>query len=59
MNNQLSLLHDKGFINGQWVSSASGNQFNVLIPYDGSLITQLPNMSVKETEQAIDMANNT
>tara|TARA_R110001599_G_scaffold64023_3_gene179066 strand:+ start:694096 stop:695583 length:1488 start_codon:yes stop_codon:yes gene_type:complete len=56
--NDAALLHNQGYINGQWISSSSDKDasFEVRNPADGSCIAHVPNMGAKETEQAIEAA---
>ena len=50
------LFQEKGFINGQWVGSSSGELFPVHNPATGELIAQVVNMTTKEAQAAIDAA---
>lgn len=56
--NDAALLHNQGYINGQWIGSSDGKNpsFDVVNPADGSCIARVPNMGAKETEQAIAAA---
>jgi succinate-semialdehyde dehydrogenase/glutarate-semialdehyde dehydrogenase len=51
-----SLLIDKAFVGGQWVSAADGRTFAVTDPFDGSLIANVPSLSRSEVAAAIDAA---
>jgi succinate-semialdehyde dehydrogenase/glutarate-semialdehyde dehydrogenase len=51
------LLRDQAYINGEWVSAASGETFAVNNPADASLIAEVPELGVAETRQAIEAAN--
>ena len=52
-----ALLLQKAYINSQWADAQNGNTFPVHNPYDGSLITHLPDMGAAETRQAIEAAD--
>jgi len=52
-----SLLRDKGYINGKWVSAADGATFAVTNPADGSLVAQVPELTVEDARSAIEAAN--
>jgi succinate-semialdehyde dehydrogenase/glutarate-semialdehyde dehydrogenase len=54
---KISLLKIKSFINGHWVSAASGKTFNVMNPATGEVITSVPDMSIEDVRIAIDAAN--
>jgi succinate-semialdehyde dehydrogenase/glutarate-semialdehyde dehydrogenase len=51
-----SLLTDKAFVGGRWVSAADGRSFAVNDPFDGSLIVNVPSLSRAEVAAAIDAA---
>ncbi|OQO12720.1 hypothetical protein B0A48_02184 [Cryoendolithus antarcticus] len=51
-----SLFKSEGFIDGQWVSASSGQTFEVTDPASGKVIGTMPEMSAKETEDAITAA---
>ena len=51
------LIVTKAYIDGKFVDGKSGNTFPVNDPATGELITNLPNMGVKETRQAIEAAH--
>lgn len=51
-----SLIKDKAYINGKWVSATDGKTFNVTNPANGELIENVPDMSTTETQLAIDAA---
>ncbi|WDZ81761.1 NAD-dependent succinate-semialdehyde dehydrogenase (plasmid) [Ensifer adhaerens] len=51
-----SLLIDKAFVGGQWVSAADGRTFAVTDPFDGSVIVDVPSLSREEVAAAIDAA---
>lgn len=52
-----TLLKSEAFINGQWVSAASGKTFAVRNPATGEVITECADMSADETRVAIKQAN--
>ncbi|KAJ8302263.1 hypothetical protein KUTeg_021250 [Tegillarca granosa] len=51
-----SFIHDKAYINGQWVAAASGKTFEVTNPSTGKLIGSVPDMDARDTEKAIQQA---
>ncbi len=51
-----SLLADKAFVAGRWVSAADGRTFPVSDPFDGSVIVEVPSLSREEVASAIDAA---
>ncbi|KQV44112.1 MULTISPECIES: NAD-dependent succinate-semialdehyde dehydrogenase [unclassified Rhizobium] len=51
-----SLLCDKAFVAGRWVSAADGKTFAVTDPFDGSVIVEVPSLSREEVGSAIDAA---
>ena len=52
-----SLLKAHGYINGQWVGDDAKSRFDVTNAYTNEVISTLPEMGKKETEEAIDAAN--
>ncbi|KAJ1525015.1 hypothetical protein ONE63_009863 [Megalurothrips usitatus] len=52
----MSLIRDKAFVNGEWVPSQKGKSFDVVNPTDGSVIGQVPDMDVEDTNVAIQSA---
>ena len=52
-----NLLHNLSFVNGEWVSAASGKTFDVNDPATGELITSVPDMNRDDVCKAIDAAN--
>jgi len=53
-----SLVVDKGYIDGAWVSEAQdGKRFDVTNPADGSVLANLPDFGREETARAIDAAH--
>ena len=54
-----SLIQNKAFINGAWTCAADNKNFEVTNPANQSVIGMVPDMSVKDTERAIDAAYDT
>jgi len=54
----LSLVQNKAYVEGQWVSAASGKSFDVTNPANGSVVGSVPDMDTKDTEKAILAAKN-
>jgi len=52
--NRKDLVCSKAYIGGSWVGSK--NTFDVINPYDQSVITQVPDMKMEETRLAVDQA---
>ncbi|RAL12602.1 NAD-dependent succinate-semialdehyde dehydrogenase [Aspergillus homomorphus CBS 101889] len=52
-----SLFVDKSYINGQWVSSKSGQTFSVTNPADESSLGSCPESSVEDINEAIQAAS--
>ncbi|HEY8190152.1 MAG TPA: NAD-dependent succinate-semialdehyde dehydrogenase [Micavibrio sp.] len=50
------LLRDKGWIDGAWIGAGQSKIFTVTNPANGAIIGSVPDMGVKETEQAIAAA---
>ena len=57
MLNNTELLKTAGYINGQWMGFDSDNRFEVKNAYTKEVICTLPEMGAKETNMAIDAAN--
>ena len=51
-----SLIKDKAFINGEWISAASGKTFEVRNPFNGDVIGSVPDMNEVDTQKAIKAA---
>jgi succinate-semialdehyde dehydrogenase/glutarate-semialdehyde dehydrogenase len=51
-------LYEAGFINGNLAQASDGANFSVVNPADDKPIGTVPDMGVKETNLAIDAANN-
>ena len=52
-----SLLHEKCYINGQWLNADSAATITVTNPANGDVLGTIPNMGANETQAAIDAAN--
>ncbi|MDB9788584.1 NAD-dependent succinate-semialdehyde dehydrogenase [Candidatus Thioglobus sp.] len=52
-----SLLKTHGYINGQWVGDDAQSRFDVINAYTNEVISTLPDMGKKETDEAINAAN--
>ncbi len=52
-----SLVKTHGYINGEWVVSASGNLFDVVNPATGETIAKVADLGVVETQKAIVAAH--
>ena len=52
-----SLLKTHGYINGQWVGDDAQSRFDVTNAYTNEVISTLPEMGKKETDEAIDAAD--
>ncbi|PSN35729.1 Succinate-semialdehyde dehydrogenase [Blattella germanica] len=50
------LVRNKAFVNGAWVSAASGKTFDVKNPANGEVISTVPDMDASDTEKAIQAA---
>ncbi|XP_074646706.1 succinate-semialdehyde dehydrogenase, mitochondrial-like [Tubulanus polymorphus] len=53
----ISLLKDKAYVNGKWVTALDGNSFTVTNPADGSSVGTVPDMSKEDVKSAIDAAS--
>lgn len=51
-----SLLRNKTFLNGKWGDANDGKTFPVTNPFDGKLISEVPDMGATETKAAIAAA---
>lgn len=54
---EMHLLLNKALINGNWVSADDNKVLTVLNPADGSTVGNVPDMTVNETQKAIEAAN--
>lgn len=52
-----ALLCDRAYIAGAWVSAQSGAVFSVTNPADNTILVSVPDMTARETRQAIEAAN--
>ena len=52
-----SLLHEKCYINGQWLGADSAVTITVTNPANGEVLGTIPEMGAAETQIAIDAAN--
>ena len=57
MLKNLNLLKTHGYINGQWVGDNVKSRFDVTNAYTNEVISTLPDMGKKETDEAILAAN--
>lgn len=55
--NQESLIKTQAFVDGEWVSSASGKTFDVINPATGELIASVTDMNRADVRKAVDAAN--
>ena len=53
----MSLLRNQAFVDGSWVSAASGKTFAVTNPANGQTICQVPDCDAKDTEIAVSAAH--
>ncbi|XP_041351814.1 succinate-semialdehyde dehydrogenase, mitochondrial-like [Gigantopelta aegis] len=51
-----SLIHDKAYVDGQWVAAKSGNTFEVLNPSTGSVVGVVPDMNADDVDVAVKKA---
>jgi succinate-semialdehyde dehydrogenase/glutarate-semialdehyde dehydrogenase len=58
MLNNAELLKNAGYINGEWTGSESDKRFEVTNAFSKEVICTLPDMGAKETNDAIEAANN-
>ena len=57
MLNNTKLLKAHGYINGEWVGDNTESRFEVTNAYTNEVISTLPEMGKKETNDAIEAAN--
>lgn len=55
--NKPNLLRNQAYINGKWQAADNRESFDVLNPYNGEIIGQVPNMGQAETSRAIEAAS--
>jgi len=51
------LLRDSCYINGQWIKADSGEAFNIINPYDNTILSTVPKCQYTETKRAIEAAH--
>ncbi|GLR09355.1 succinate-semialdehyde dehydrogenase (NADP(+)) [Mixta theicola] len=56
MKEELQLLRQQAFINGEWTDALKGKQFSVRNPATGEIIAQVADLGITETKQAIAFA---
>lgn len=56
--NDYSLIKKQGFIDGEWVSSEFGEEFDVVNPASGKCIAKVADLGANETQRAIEVAHN-
>ncbi|HEY5633704.1 MAG TPA: NAD-dependent succinate-semialdehyde dehydrogenase [Burkholderiaceae bacterium] len=54
---EMTLLRNKGYIDGKWVDADAGKTFKVTNPATGATIVEVADMGGAETKRAIDAAN--
>ncbi|XP_044739460.1 succinate-semialdehyde dehydrogenase, mitochondrial [Chrysoperla carnea] len=52
----MSLLLNKAYVNGEWISAGSGKTFQVKNPANNEVVGSVPDMDVKDAEKAINAA---
>lgn len=52
----MSLISNKNLVNGQWISAENHEQVAVLNPVNSALVGQVPDLTSKEVQKAIDSA---
>lgn len=52
----IELLKDRAYINGQWREAKTGARYEIVNPYDGAKIATVPDMGVADTRAAIEAA---
>jgi len=52
-----ALLREQSYINGEWVSAADGQTFDITNPADGSLVAKVPELGVADATAAIEAAD--
>ncbi len=52
-----ALFREQSYINGEWVSAANGESFEVTNPADGSLLAEVAELDVDGARAAIEAAN--
>ncbi|MQT74839.1 aldehyde dehydrogenase family protein, partial [Pseudomonas helleri] len=54
--NDLKLLREQAYVNGQWIDANDGTRFSVTNPADGETIAQVSSLGQAETARAIAAA---
>ena len=57
MTSNVKLMKQQAFVDGQWINANNGDTFAVTNPATGELLTEVANLGVAETRQAIEAAN--
>ncbi|XP_015524460.1 3-sulfolactaldehyde dehydrogenase [Neodiprion virginianus] len=52
----LSMLRNQAYVGGEWRNAGSGETFEVLNPFDGSVVGRVPDMSESDVKLAVDTA---
>ena len=52
-----SLFTDKAYVAGEWVEAADGKTRAITDPFDGALLTRVPDLGVEALRRAIDAAH--
>jgi succinate-semialdehyde dehydrogenase/glutarate-semialdehyde dehydrogenase len=55
--NNTKLFRQKAYINGEWIAAENGATYNIVNPYDHSVIAKVPDMGEAETRRGIIAAN--
>lgn len=53
----MSVSQNKAFVDNSWIPANSGKTFDVINPYDGSVISQVPDMDENDALKAIKCAH--
>lgn len=53
---RMHLLSQKAYVNGEWVTSATKENFEVFNPANGSVIAAVPDMNVQDAQIAVEAA---
>lgn len=54
----MHLLRQKAYVDGNWVDAAKGTTFDVINPADNSVVANVPDMGIEDTQKAIEAAAN-
>src|SRR6185312_14041993 len=52
-----SLLTDKAYVAGEWISASDGKAMTISDPYDGALLAKVPDLGVEALRRAIYAAH--